>query len=193
MLLKNDSFEIEIKVAEKFTKESVDKGGYDFIYNPVDFDFAGDFMKYYDISVKSADGILKIALIGDYYIYEEDCAVFENGILTLLLEDEIARIDVKTGKFLSFIKLDIYGLGEKIYKIPGRYIIKGELQIVFLNENFEKTGDFSARDIFHCTDGKNPFVICEDRIKVFDFLDDYFEIDFDGKLIKEEINPNVKW
>ena len=36
MLLKNDSFEIEIKVVKKFTKESVDNGGYDFIYNPVD-------------------------------------------------------------------------------------------------------------------------------------------------------------
>ena len=191
MFINEDSYEIEIKVIEKFTKDSVKNGGYDFVYNPLDCNFCDDFMKYYDISIKSEKNIIRIALFGDYHIYDDNCAVFENEMLTVLVNDNIARIDIINGKLIYFKEFDIFGIAEEIYKTPFGYVIKGEIDIIGLDENFDEAWKFGSRDIFECADNKEPFVLCDDRIKLYNFLDDYFELDLNGNLMKEVISEKT--
>ena len=49
----------------------------------------------------------------------------------------------------------------------------------------EVVWDFGARDIFVRYHGKEPaFEMLPDRIRLYDFSDNYYEIDYDGKVIR---------
>lgn len=41
------------------------------------------------------------------------------------------------------------------------------------------------KDIFASVSGKEPFELCEDRIKLYDFEDNYYEIDFWGIILTD--------
>ena len=62
-------------------------------------------------------------------------------------------------------------------------IIHGEMEITMLDNEFNKMWSFMGKDIFASVSGKEPFEICKDRIKLYDFEDNYYEIDFCGKCI----------
>ena len=55
-----------------------------------------------------------------------------------------------------------------------------------LDFDFKVKWKFSARDIFVTLDNTKAFELCNDRIKLFDFEKNYYEIDFNGKLICEK-------
>ena len=100
-------------------------------------------------------------------------------------------IDIINGKLIYFKEFDIFGIAEEIHKTPFGYVIKGEIDIIGLDENFGEAWKFGSRDIFECADNKEPFVLCDDRIKLYNFLDDYFELDLKGNLMKEVISEKT--
>ena len=57
-----------------------------------------------------------------------------------------------------------------------------------IDNNLNELWNFCGKDIFVSISGKNPFEICNDRIKLYDFEDNYYEINFDGKQINQEKN-----
>ena len=67
------------------------------------------------------------------------------------------------------------------------YLIYGEIEIIKLDNEFNTLWKFSGRDIFVSTTGKNAFELTDHSIKLYDFNDNFYEIDFDGKLINEEL------
>ena len=67
------------------------------------------------------------------------------------------------------------------------YLIYGEIEIIKLDNEFNVAWKFSGRDIFVSISGKNAFEIAEQSIKLYDFEDNFYEIDFDGKLINEKL------
>ena len=73
-----------------------------------------------------------------------------------------------------------------IYQIQTGYIIHGEIEILKLTFDFEIEWSFSARDIFATLDGKPAFELCDNCIKLYDFENNYYEIDLNGKLIREK-------
>ena len=58
-------------------------------------------------------------------------------------------------------------------------------KIIRLDKNFNCVWTFSGIDIFTTLDNTSAFVIDDDRIKLRDFQNNYYEINFDGKLIKK--------
>ena len=58
-----------------------------------------------------------------------------------------------------------------------------------LDNNLSEIWKFIGKDIFASICNKKVFEICNDRIKLYDFEDNYYELDFNGK----QINLEGKW
>lgn len=122
-------------------------------------------------------------LIGSLYTYESDCAILEEQILTVLQNKTITQINVSDGSVIRHIKFDCLGCNYGLYKVKRGYIIYGEIEITMLDFNFVKQWSFLGKDIFVSISNKKPFEIREDSICLYDFEDNYYEIDFDGRQI----------
>lgn len=186
MILSNNICRITVYIDETYTAGSADNNKhYDIVYNP-DKCRRCDFYKTTGIHIDLFGNELNIALVGDYYSSDEDCAVLNNEILTVLQNDCLTQINVKDGTVINRIYLQgCIGTNFALYRSPNGYIIYGEIDIIGLDRNFKELWTFSGQDIWVSVSGKNPFEICSDRIRLYDFLDNYYEIDFDGKVITE--------
>lgn len=65
-------------------------------------------------------------------------------------------------------------------------VIHAALDILMLNPDFEILRDFSGRDIFVSVTGKTAFTLTDTAIQLFDFNDNYYELDLNGKLLSEQ-------
>ena len=124
-------------------------------------------------------------MIGDSLCSDIDCAVLENEILSVLMNNVIIRINVLNGELVQRINTDLYGCGFGFYRARDGYVIYGQIEIMMLDDELKKKWSFSGDDIFVSITGKNPFQMFEDHISLYDFNDHYYEIDYDGILIKE--------
>ncbi len=184
MILQNGSCNVEIKIDETYTIGSADNKPYDIIHNPGSLKRA-DASNTFSILINRPSGSLHIALIGDYHIYDADCAVLEDDMLTILQNDSVVRLKVTDGSLVMRRKLDTSGVNFGIYKVDAGYIIYGEIEVTMLDFDFNKKWAFSGRDIFVTMSGKCPFAIGEHSIQLVDFQDNRYEIDFSGSLIDQ--------
>lgn len=182
MILQNEICYIEINIDETYTIDSADNRHYDVTLNPGNYGH-NDFSKTLAIHINLYSEEYQIALIGPYYSYDSDCAVLEDDILTILQNDMITQIKITNSTIVRHVLLDCFGCNFAIYKINKGYIIYGEIEIIMLNFDLEKQWSFSGRDIFVSISNKDPFTIRENSICLYDFEDNYYEIDFDGKQI----------
>lgn len=125
-----------------------------------------------------------LVLVGSPYSSDENCAVLEGEILTVLLCWDIIRININTCEVVARYHLDHSGCNFGIFRIDRGYIIHGELEISLLNPNFQKEWSYSSQDIFVSNSECIPFEIRQDRICLFDIYGEYYEIDFNGKEIR---------
>lgn len=184
MELQNDNCNIKISVDETYTVGSSDNRHYDFVINPQQSKH-NDFYKVLSITIDLFYTEFCIALVGDYYSYESDCAILESEILTVLQNDTITQINIIDGSQLLFKTFDCFGCNFGIYKVQQGYLLYGEIEITMLDFDFNEKWKFSGKDIFVSITGKTAFELCENSIKLYDFEDNFYEIDFDGKLISE--------
>ena len=184
-IFQNDKNYVEITLDETYTIDSTDNKRYDYVLNPSNIR-RGDMYKVLHLSVKG-DQNAEIALIGDYYTYPEDCAILEDDILTVLQNDYITQIDLKSVQIIAGYELDVFGTTFSIYRMSDGYLIYGEIEIIKLDNEFNVVWKFSGRDIFVSVTEKNAFELTDHSIKLYDFEDNFYEIDFDGKLINETI------
>lgn len=54
-----------------------------------------------------------------------------------------------------------------------------------LDFEFNERWKFLGKDIFVSVSGKTAFQLCEKTVKLYDFEDNFYEIDFDGTLISD--------
>lgn len=183
MILENQLCRIEITEDRTYTVNSADNRFYDVILNPDNYQRRDDY-KALSISVDLFTSVLRIALIGPFYnSYMSNCAILEGETLTILQADVITRIKITAGSMVKHIKLDTFGCNLAIYKVEEGYIIYGELEITMLDFNLHKKWSFSGKDIFVSVSGKNPFELREKSIHLWDFEDNEYEIDFEGKRV----------
>ena len=182
MILQNEICHIEINIDETYTVDSADNRHYDVTLNPGDYG-RSDFSKTLAIHIDLYSKEYQIALVGAYYSYDSDCAILEDDILTILQDYMITRIRVTNAAIVRHVLLDCFGRNFAIYKINKGYIIHGEIEIIMLNADLEKQWSFSGRDIFVSISNREPITIREKSICLYDFADNYYEIDFDGKQI----------
>lgn len=103
--------------------------------------------------------------------------------LSILQNNTITQLSTKDGSLIFYKQFDYFGCNYEIYKIRKGYIIYGEVEITMLDLDFNKRWSFSGRDIFVSQSGKKAFEICDNKIKLYDWEDNYYEIDFDSKSI----------
>ena len=183
--LQNEKYSVRITTADTYIEESADNRKYDYILNP---NKLGRHNMYRTLCI-SVTGTknAEIALVGDYYTSEIDCAILEVDILTVLQNDYISQIDLDTVQVVAGYKVDVFGTTFAIYRLPDGYLIYGEIEIIKLDNEFNTVWKFSGRDIFVSITGKNAFELTDHSIKLYDFEDNFYEIDFDGKVINEEL------
>ena len=185
MVLSNDLCTVNISIDEQFTVNSADNKHYDIVYNLNNYPKI-DFYKTTVINIELWDKKLSIALVGDYFSSDMDCALLDNEILSVLQNRYITHIRVTDGSVVGQTDLqESASINYAIYKVPKGYILYGEVDIVGLSNDFKREWEFSGYDIWASVTGKNPFEICEDRIRLYDFCDNYYEIDFDGRIIRD--------
>ena len=183
MVLENEKCCIEIKIDETYTVNSTDNHYYDVILNPCNYKQSNR-SKTFSIHIDLFEKKFDIALIGPIYIYDDNCAVLNDEILTVLQDHIITQISVTDGTIIRHIELDSFGCNFAIYKVENNYILHGEIEITMLDADFIKKWSFSGRDIFASISGKQPFEIREKVICLYDCEDNYYEIDFNGRLIR---------
>ena len=184
MEIKKHPFQIWINEDEEFDVNSSIHKKYNYIYNPNDYTDA-DYIKTFSIIIKYRDNKTRIALVGDLHSSVEGCAITTGNQLLVLQNDTLSVIDMETGQLLRFVKIETFGCNFSIHSIETGYIIYGEIEILKLSFDLNVEWRFSARDIFVSIHNKNAFELCENHINLYDFLDNYYEIDFDGNLICE--------
>ena len=183
MLLENEVCTVKIILDDTYTVGSADNRHYDMVINPSDLS-SSDLSKTFSISIDLRHHIHVIALVGSYLSCEYDCAILEGRDLLVLQDNCLVVIDVFSGTLIKYIQMECFGSNFGIYRIPKGYIIYGEIEIIMLNDAFEKQWTFSGRDIFVTQSTKKPFVIVEDAIELFDWEDNYYKIDFEGNQIE---------
>ena len=120
-----------------------------------------------------------------------DGYVLEGEVLTVLRKSRIIQFNIKDGTVLHVHHLDVDGetvIG--LYRIPEGYILHGELEIIMYDQDFNPKWSFAGRDIFISMTGKQAFTLLEDRIALYDFYDNYYEVDFNGKQLIDR--PNME-
>ena len=125
------------------------------------------------------------AIIGSHLSHVDGCALLDDQFLIIMMNEQFFKINVLDGTVVDYKALDIFGCNFAIFRIERGYVVHGEIDILFLNEKFERNAGFSGRDIFVSISEKNPFMLTEDTVQLYDFEDNYYEINFEGKLINE--------
>ena len=178
--LQNEKYHINITTAHTYIEESADNRRYDYILNPNKLG-RNNMYRTLCISVTGAKNA-EIALVGDYYTSDSDCAILEGDILTVLQNDYISQINLDSVQVVAGYKVDVFGTTFAIYRMSDGYLIYGEIEIIKLDDGFNVVWTFSGRDIFVSISGKQAFELTEQSIKLYDFEDNFYELDFDGKL-----------
>lgn len=180
--LENDLCKIEIAVDVANPSDADFNNKYDVVINsnglPLD-----EYSKTYSVIIKLRDREYSIALVGDYNCWDTNCAVIEDDLLTILQGWEIKQIDVNTATVMRSVSLDTMAPNFEIHKVGADYLVYGETDITMLNDNLDLLWSFSGHDIFVSVSGKKPFEIKADRICLYDFGDNYYELDFQGNEI----------
>lgn len=108
MTLRNDICRIEISVDHTFSIGSADNKPYDKVYYAKDYSEQDKdyYYKALSLRIETHSEIYRIALIGSCYSDDEDCAVLENNVLTVLLDDVVIRINVLTGELIRTVNTE---------------------------------------------------------------------------------------
>ncbi len=182
MILQNDICNVNITIDTTYTVESTDNKPYDLVINPMHLRHS-DMYKVFSVQINLSSKIISIALIGDFYSYDKDCAVLEDKTLTILQNDAIVQLNINDGTMINFKEFDCFGCNYGIYRVQNGYIVYGEIEITMLDFDFNKKWSFLGKDIFVSMSDKKAFELCENSIKLHDFEGNFYEIDFSGKLI----------
>lgn len=183
MVLENYVANVKIEVDETYTIDSVDNRYYDITLNPFGYK-RGDHVKTLAVSVDLFTKNYSIALIGCYSLRESECAILEDNLLTVLMDYQVVQIDLTSGAVVCDKALNTMGFNYAIYKVDRGYLLHGDVQITMLDTNFQEKWTFAGEDIFSSVTGKNSFEMKKDRICLYDFCDNYYELDYDGNRIK---------
>lgn len=183
MVLENELCRVEINTDPCYTVASADNGHYDVILNPCNYR-KSDMSKTLSIHVSLPEREYRIALTGSFFSDDRNCAVLDGETLTVLQDKALTQIAIAEGTVLRHTQVDCYGCNFEIHRVENGYIVYGEVEITMLDLELIKKWSFSGRDIFVSVTGKQAFEIRNDTICLYDFEDNYYEIDFSGKLLR---------
>ena len=180
MKLKNEFCAITVSVNDHFSFNDPKNDRYDIIFNPQNYNYE-DSVKVLEFDVNLFEDRKKIALITFIGEPTGDIAVLEGTVLTVLQDETFLQIDVIEGRIIATKPTDMFGSVFSLNKFGDDYIVHGEIEIARYDSDFNKRWSFSGKDIFASVTGRPAFEMTENSIKLYDFQDNYYEIDYNGK------------
>lgn len=144
-----------------------------------------DLLKEFIIHVQSASMEYRLAIVGSYLSDDKNCAVLEDDVLTVLMNDQIFRINLQTQSLIQLIRVENFDCGIAIYRVDNGYLLYGEMEIYMLDADFKTKWRFSGLDIFITLNGDKGFSMDEKMIYLEDFLGNRYMVSHEGKLIKK--------
>ena len=104
--------------------------------------------------------------------------------LLFMLNDTLCIFDPIHLEINRRVKISLLGTMFEIHPYGEDYILYGELEIYRISSELSIKWQFSGRDIFVRYQSDEPaFEMKEDKICLYDFEDNYYEINYYGKLI----------
>ena len=175
-------YEISIWGAPPYTIGSADNKVYDRVIIVEDYEYN----KQFEFRVDYIGTVKTVLIIASGHTPEESfVALHEDGLL-LMLNDMLCIFNPETLDIVKQTRIDPMGTMFEIHPYKSDYILYGELEIYRISSDLKVLWCFGARDIFVRYQGDEPaFLMKKDRICLYDWLDNYYEIDYDGKLILE--------
>lgn len=144
-----------------------------------------DFNKTIELEIEQNEETRSVLLIVPYYTPLESFIATHRDGLFMMLNDFLCVFDPETMTIVKQVQINPLGTMFEVHKLENDYILYGEMEIYRISEELDIKWEFSGRDIFVRYQGTEPaFLIKKDRICLYDFEDNYYEIDFEGKQIK---------
>lgn len=144
------------------------------------------FTKVVRVSASMLGASQSITILCNYMSSLDNSAILKGSQLILMLNEQLFEINLQTCTIQKYRKLDIIGGTFGLYETAHGYVIHAELDILMLNPDFEILWDFSGRDIFVSVTGKTAFTLTDTAVQLYDFNDNYYELDLNGKLLSEQ-------
>ena len=185
MYLRNDKWEVDV------SEINYDPDSADNTVSPDNYMvISDDYSKKLLLNITDLEHTIekKIVLKISFFTPHDNFAFLEDNKLIMFLNDIACEYDLKTEKIRKN-NLNFCGSLFSVYRYHDDFILYAEMDIIRVNSDLEVLWDFSARDIFVRYQGVEPaFEMHDDYISLYDFLDNYYEIDYNGNVIKDLVN-----
>lgn len=183
--LKNELFQIELIEESTFTLDSTDNKPYSKLFNPINFKKGDNYsaVRFTMYDEVNDDTFKSYILITPFYFCES--ALLKENNLIVFLNNYIVEIDLTVLEVINCKQFSDYGVFFSIHYFSGGYLIYGELEIIKLDNEFNKEWVFGYCDIFISATGEESFQIKDEKIYLVCWNGNKLILDRDGNLIQQ--------
>lgn len=176
-------YKIRIEEIGSETSNSVDVLPYDKVLEvEEDWEFNRCFLH----TVQRAGDLKRVLLNAPYYTPSELFAALHPNGLFMMMNDVLGIFNPATLEIEQITEIDPIAPMIALYTYKDDYILYGEMEIYRVTGDMKVLWEFWGRDIFvRCNGDQQAFVMKPDRICIYDFEENYYEIDYDGNKIKD--------
>lgn len=175
-----NEYNICIKETPPYSLDSTDNKYYDSIIILEE----NEFNKFIEIEVERCGDIRTVLMVVPFYTPIESFVAPHRDGLFMMLNDVLCVFSPDNAAVIKQIRINPMGIMFEVHQLEDDYILYGEMEIYRISQDLNVKWDFSGRDIFVSYQGNDStFVMKQDRICLYDFENNYYEINFEGKLI----------
>jgi hypothetical protein len=183
---------------QEYTVEVYDDPSYSFMsddnVNTYDFEYPND-INYLDRYLRSSHHVIKVtrkgkeiasAILcecGGTTLIHENSQIVHDDYIIICASGMVYCLNIPSLSIVWKKRLDP-ATCFSIYKFEDDFIVHGELQISRITSFGEIKWDFSSRDIFISSIGKQAFEIIDKKIILLDWNKNTYTLDGNGKLIE---------
>lgn len=173
-------YSVCIREAPPYSFKSSDNKNYDSVFVIEE----SEFNKSIEIEIEQYGEIRTVLMVVPYYTPTESFVAPHRDGLFMMLNDILCVFSLDTASVIKCTRINPIGTMFEVHQLENEYILYGETEIYRISQDLVVKWAFSGRDIFVRYQGDEPaFLMKQDRICLYDFEDNYYEINFEGKLI----------
>lgn len=175
-----NEYNICIREAPPYSFDSTDNKCYDSIIVIEE----KKFNKSIEIEVEQYGEIRTVLMVVPYYTPIDSFVAPHRDGLFMMLNDVLCVFSPDNASVTKQVRINPMGTMFEVHRLENDYILYGEMEIYRISQELIVKWFFSGKDIFVRYLGNEPaFLMKQDRICLYDFEDNYYEINFEGTLI----------
>lgn len=153
-----------------------------------------DYSRTISLEVEKGGMIKTAAFVIPYYTPRDDFYItLDDEHILFMFDNYICIFELSSIRIINSKLIEHSGTMFAIYPYKDEFIIYGEMEIFKINKELSVIWSFGGRDIFvTCNSDINPFTMKADRICLYDFSENYYEINYNGKLLTDMPNTNME-